>query len=70
VDDAPAPVYRGDQALITVPVPAGARRVELRFAAADYRTGRTSTLISLLALTLGLVTPPLARRRRGRGAGD
>ena len=69
VDDAPAPVYRGDQALITVPVPAGARRVELRFAAADYRTGRTVTLVSLLALTLGLVAPPLARRRRGRGAG-
>jgi len=69
VDDAPAPVYRGDQALITVPVPAGARRVDLVFAAGDYRTGRTSTLISLLALTLWLVAPPLARRRRGRGAG-
>jgi hypothetical protein len=64
VDGAPAAVYRGDRTLITVPVPAGARRVELVFDADDYRTGRTVTLGSLLVLAVGLVAPPLWRRRR------
>jgi uncharacterized membrane protein YfhO len=64
VDGAPAAVYRGDRTLITVPVPAGARRVELVFDADDYRTGRTATLGALLALAVGLVAPPLWRRRR------
>ena len=64
VDGAPAAVYRGDRTLITVPVPAGARRVDLVFDADDYRTGRTATLGSLLVLAVGLVAPPLWRRRR------
>jgi len=64
VDGAPAAVYRGDRTLITVPVPAGARRVDLVFVADDYRTGRTATLGSLLVLAVGLVAPPLWRRRR------
>ena len=64
VDGAPAAVYRGDRTLITVPVPAGARRVDLVFVADDYRTGRTATLASLLVLAVGLVAPPLWRRRR------
>ena len=69
VDGTPTPVYRGDQSLITVSVPAGARQVELAFEAADYRTGRIVTQLSLLVLVVGLVVPPLARRRRGRGPG-
>src|SRR2546426_11569845 len=68
VDGTPTPVYRGDQSLITVGVPAGARQVELAFEAADYRTGRMVTQLSLLVLVVGLVVAPLARRRRGRGA--
>ena len=64
VDGAPAAVYRGDQTLITVPLPQGARRVELAFDSHDYRTGRRATFLSLLVLALGLVVPPLWRRRR------
>ncbi len=64
VDGLPAAVYRGDQTLITIPVPAGARRVELAFDPHDYRTGRMVTFLSLLVLAVGLVAPPLWRRRR------
>lgn len=64
VDGASAAVYRGDRTLITVPVPPGARRVDLVFDSRDYRTGRRATLLSLLVLALGLVGPPLWRRRR------
>jgi hypothetical protein len=69
VDGTPTAVYRGDQSLLAVAVPAGARHVELAFEAADYRTGRMVTQLSLLVLVAGLVVPPLARRRRGRGPG-
>jgi len=64
VDGAPAEVYRGDQTFITVPVPAGARGIDLVFDSHDYRTGRKATLLSLLVLALGLVVPPLSRQRR------
>jgi hypothetical protein len=64
VDGSPTEVYRGDQSLITVPVPAGSRRIELRFDAQDYRTGKRATQLSLLVLVLGLVVPPVWRRRR------
>jgi hypothetical protein len=63
VDGSPAELYRGDQSLITVPVPAGARRVDLEFDARDYHTGKRATLLSLLVLALGLVLPPVWRRR-------
>src|SRR5256886_5983026 len=39
VDGASARVIRGDYALITVPVPAGAKRVELTFRSPAYQTG-------------------------------
>jgi hypothetical protein len=64
VDGKPAALYRGDRTLITVPVSAGARHVDLVFEADDYRTGRRATLGSLLVLAVGLVAPPLWRRRR------
>lgn len=66
VDGDSAAVLRGDQSLITVPVGAGARRVELVFESQDYRTGQRLTLGSLIVLAgLGAVPPLL--RRRGRG---
>jgi len=64
VDGARAAVFRGDQTFITVPLPQGARQVDLVFDSHDYRTGRTATLGSLLVLAVGLVAPPLWRRRR------
>jgi hypothetical protein len=66
VDGDTATVLRGDEALITVPVPAGARRVELTFDPQDYRTGKRITQLSLLLL-IGLAGTPIALRRRRRG---
>jgi len=67
VNGAPAPVLRGDESLITVPLPAGATTVTLRFAPQDYVTGKRITQLSLL-LIVGLAAVPLIRRRRRRAA--
>lgn len=48
VDGRPAPVARGDGSLITVPVDAGAREIELRFVSSEYRLGRIISLGSLV----------------------
>jgi hypothetical protein len=64
VDGAPAPVLRGDWTLITVPVPAGATRVELTFRSRAFAWGRAITWISLV-LVLGAVVRHAALRRRG-----
>jgi hypothetical protein len=62
VDGQAAPVLRGDQTLITVPIGVGTRDVELRFEPRDYRTGKRVTLVSLiLLLGMGLVPPALRR---------
>jgi hypothetical protein len=66
VDGRPAPVGRADYSLIGVPLPAGARSVELTFESPRFETGRTISLAvlgaSLLALVGGLA---VERRRRG-----
>ena len=62
VDGVPARVLRGDYALITVPVPPGAKRVELTFRSAAYRTGKTISLLSLVLLA-AIALLPLAWRR-------
>ena len=64
VDGNPASVLRGDNSLLTVPVPAGAGRVELSYHSRTYETGKTISFatIGLLAL-IGLV-PTVVRRRR------
>jgi membrane protein YfhO len=66
VDGAPAPVLRGNYALLTVPVPAGAKRVELTFRSHAYETGRLISLLSLVAL-LALALAPVAVRRKRNG---
>ena len=62
VDGKPAPVFRGDGSLITVPVAAGAGAVELNFSSPDYRLGRTISLTSLLLVLVVLAGSPIARR--------
>ena len=62
VDGVPARVLRGDYALITVPVPPGAKRVELTFRSAAYRNGKTLSLLSL-ALLAAIALVPLALKR-------
>lgn len=48
VDGKPATTARAQMTLIGVELPAGARRIELRFASQPYETGKTVTLAALL----------------------
>jgi hypothetical protein len=66
VDGQPATVFRGQYALITVPLPVGAKEVSLEFRSPAYEQGRMITFISLLA-ALGLWLVPLVRGRRADG---
>jgi MYXO-CTERM domain-containing protein len=62
VDGQAAPVHRGNQALITVALPPGARDVVLEFASPSYQAGKVVSLVALLA-ALALVVAPGIRRR-------
>jgi hypothetical protein len=62
VDGADAQVLRGDQTFITVPVPAGARRVELVYRSSRYRTGKLISILATLIVAGCLVWPPLTKR--------
>ena len=64
IDGKDARVLRGDGTLITVPVPAGARDVVLRYEGRSYARGRAITIASLLVVAIVLVMPPVIRRRR------
>jgi hypothetical protein len=48
VDGKPATIGRADMTLIGVELPAGARKIELRFASEPYEKGKTITLVALL----------------------
>jgi hypothetical protein len=63
VDGKSVGTLRGDYALISVPLPPGARQVSLEFVSAAYQTGRLVTLLALLA-TAALLAAPLWRRAR------
>jgi uncharacterized membrane protein YfhO len=63
VDGRDARVLRGDGTLITVPVPAGAREVSLRYEGRAYARGRLITIASLIVVALGMALPLLHRRR-------
>jgi hypothetical protein len=65
VDGKPAEVVRGQQTLLTVPVPRGAREVRLWFASASYVTGKGISFASLGIAALWLLVPLVLRRRRG-----
>jgi len=52
VDGKPANIGRADMTLIGVELPAGARKVELRFSSEPYRKGKTVTIVAVL-LALG-----------------
>jgi uncharacterized membrane protein YfhO len=65
VDGREAPVARVDFTLLGVPLPAGARSVELAFTSPRYERGRTLTIVVLL-LASALVVAGLAVDRRTR----
>jgi hypothetical protein len=66
VDGSPAAVVRGNHTLITVPVPPGARTVELEFRSASYARGKLLSLVAVVVILVALVVPltPVGRRRR------
>jgi hypothetical protein len=64
VDGTPAPVHRGDHALIAVVIPPGAREIALHFESPEYARGRLISLLALLAIA-GSYGWSLAARRRG-----
>jgi hypothetical protein len=63
VDGRDVAVLRGNVSLITVPVPAGARRVSLQFQSNAYANGRLITWISLIVIA-GVILVPLAMEKR------
>ncbi len=65
VDGESAPVVRGNQTMITVPVPSGASEVELVFDSKRFRTGKIVTLVSVLMAVATVIVPVMRRRRTG-----
>jgi membrane protein YfhO len=66
VDGTPVAPVRGNYALIAVPVPQGAKTVELWFDSPEYHRGWWITMVSLAALA-GLAIGPVVARRLRRG---
>jgi hypothetical protein len=64
VDGQRGQLLRGDYSLITVPLPAGARTVDLTFRSRLYELGRTITLASLALLLVALLGSLASRRTR------
>lgn len=67
VDGKPAVVERANLVLIGVPLPEGARRVELTFASDSYARGKTITLAALVLSVLLAIGGALAGLRREHG---
>jgi len=66
VDGNPAAVLRGDNALLTIPVSPGARKVELSYHARAIARGFAIGLVSLLIAIAWFVVPPAWQRRQRR----
>jgi hypothetical protein len=66
VDGRSVPVYRADYNLIGVPLPAGARTVELSFRDEAIATGKAITLAALLLAVAALAAGLALDRRRAR----
>jgi hypothetical protein len=64
VDGRPTPVARADYTLIGVPLPAGAKSVELSFRSPAYETGKAVTLASLALAVLVAIGGAVVDRRR------
>lgn len=67
VDGKPTEVVRAQFSLMAVPVPAGAREVELTFSSAAYQRGKTVTFSIVALVILLLLADGVARLRRPRG---
>jgi hypothetical protein len=63
-DGKAAPVARTNYNLIGVPLPAGARSIQLRFTDAAYQRGKVVTMIALVLVALLIVGGVIIERRR------
>jgi hypothetical protein len=63
IDGSPATILRANHCLRAIEVPAGAHRLEMRFASKGFRTGRTMSRIGGIGL-VGLAAFGLLQRRR------
>ena len=64
VDAQPTLTLQGNGSLLTVPLSAGARLVELRFESGEFQRGKWLTFLSLIVVLGGCIAPPVWRRRR------
>ena len=64
VDGHPTTVLRGDNALLTIPVGPGAKRIELSYHSRAIARGIAMALVSLLIALAWLVVPSAWQRRR------
>jgi hypothetical protein len=64
VDGRPGRVLRGDHALLTVPVEAGARKIELSYYSRSFARAKLIALLTIVVVLAGFVVPPIAARRR------
>jgi uncharacterized membrane protein YfhO len=67
VDGNPAPVLRGNHALITIEIPPGARQVALEFDSPEYARGKLISLLALLAIAALCGWAAFHRRRSVHG---
>ena len=67
VDGNPAPVHRGNHALIAVVIPPGAREIALDFDSPEYGQGKLVSLLALLAIAGLFGWTAVQRRRSGHG---
>lgn len=67
VDGKPAPLLRAQNTLLSVVIPPGAKEAEFVFDSPSYRTGRTISLASLVAVLALFGWPLVAGRKRADG---
>jgi hypothetical protein len=67
VDGTPAPVHRGNHALMAIVIPPGAREVALDFESPEYARGKVISLLALLAIAGLYGWTLVSRRRRAHG---
>lgn len=66
VDGKPAPVLPGDNTLLSVALPSGARQVDLTFDSPTYRKGKLVSLVALLAAVAMAGVPAFTGRKPAR----
>lgn len=65
VDGKPVNVERADYVLMGIPLPEGAKSVELTFDSDSYRTGKKVTFVAILLSLLAVVGGAVTGRRKG-----